>query len=93
MSGLKPAGGMNPAIEAADEALETDDVDGLAKQIAARVEKEVRERFKKARETGRAADESVEAGRAHVAAYVEYVHFVEALHSVLSGSHGHGDEE
>jgi hypothetical protein len=90
-TGLKPAGGIRPAIAAADRALAEGDVDALAEKIAARVEEEVRRRFRAALETRDAADGSVEAGRDHVAAYVEYVHFVEAIHAVLSG-HGHGEE-
>ncbi len=38
-------------------------------------------------------DESVKAGRDYVAAYVEYVHFVEALHDIVTAAdahHGHG---
>jgi hypothetical protein len=38
-------------------------------------------------------EDSVEKGREYVEAYVEYTHFVEALHDVIEyGSTGHGHQ-
>ena len=34
-------------------------------------------------------DESVEAGREYVEAYVAFVHYVEELHNMISGDGGH----
>jgi hypothetical protein len=35
------------------------------------------------------AEESPEAGRAFVSAYVDYVHFVEGVHGFLAGGESH----
>ncbi len=52
----------------------------------------IRERFARASETRKHMDESVTSGRAYVAAYVEYVHFVERLHSdATAGATHHGE--
>jgi hypothetical protein len=48
--------------------------------VTAHVAEGVRERFVRARDAKANADASVEAGRAYVAAYVDYMHYVEALH-------------
>ncbi len=91
-TGLKPAGTIDPAFVAADRALETGSVDKLAEEIAKHVAEGVKARFAHAREARLHADESVEAGRAYVAAYVRYIHYVEALHA--AGKHeGHGEAE
>ena len=34
-------------------------------------------------------NESVDAGREYVEAYVEYVHYVEGLHNAVAGKGGH----
>jgi hypothetical protein len=49
----------------------------------------IRQRFAEAREKKTHADESVEAGREFVAAYVEYVHYVESLHETAQASGAH----
>ncbi len=44
-------------------------------------------------ETKKHADESVQAGREYVEAYVQYVHFVDGVHNMISGhGTGHGAE-
>ena len=88
-SGLKPAGSVDPAILAADRALAEGSADELAREIGKHVADGVKERFERARATKLRADESVEAGRAYVAAYVEYVHYVEALHAAGAERHHH----
>lgn len=89
-TGLKPAeGGAPDAIAKSDEALETGDVDELASRIGRAVEESVRERFAAAIEAKKAANDSVEAGRKYVAAYVEFVHYVEGVHDLTTGHGGH----
>jgi hypothetical protein len=83
-TGLKPAGTVDRGIAAADEALEKGSADRLATELAEGVTVGLRERFLKVVAARRHADDSVEAGRAYVAAYVEYVHFVEAVHALTS---------
>jgi hypothetical protein len=83
-TGLKPAGTVDPGIAAADKALDKGSADKLASEIGERVAAALRERFAKVVAARRHADESVEAGRAYVAAYVEFIHYVEAVHALAS---------
>lgn len=87
-TGLKPAGTIDPGIAAADKALKTGSADRLAAEIGERVAAGLRERFEKVVAAKAHADESVEAGRAYVAAYVEYVHYVEAVHALSAAPGG-----
>lgn len=89
-TGLKPAGtGIEPIVRAADEALERGSVDKLVKDITAETAAGIRKRFTEANEKRKHANQSVEAGREYVAAYVEYVHYVERLHETASTSAHH----
>ena len=83
-TGLKPAADTPPAIAAADQALVTGSVDDLARDVSAAVAAAVQKRFERARELKVHAEESPEAGRRYVAAYVEYVHFVEKVSGLAS---------
>lgn len=92
-TGIQPAGTkVEPIVEKSDKALDIGSVDDLAKQVSAHVEKGIRERFAKAVEAKKHAAESVEAGRKYVAAYVEYVHYVEGIHGAVMGQAGHHEE-
>lgn len=84
-TGLKPAGTIDPGFLAADKALEEGSIDELSGNLAEAVQEGLRERFAEVLERKEQADESIEAGRAYVAAYVEYAHFVEAIHTTTSG--------
>lgn len=90
-TGLKPAGSVDPAIAAADRALESGDVDQLADETAAAVREGIRRRFADAYDKRKVAEKSVEQGRQYVQAYVEFTHFVEGVaHLVAAGpSHKH----
>lgn len=92
-TGLKPAGtDLGPAIPAADRALDTGSVDALVKLLTEEVAAGVRQRFSHALEAKRSAEASVEAGRRFVAAYVEFMHYVERVHAEATGtaaSHEH----
>lgn len=92
-TGLKPAGSVDPAIAAADHALETGNVDKLADDTAASIRDAIRHRFTDAYNKRKVAEQSVEQGRQYVQAYVEFTHFVEgATHLVSVGaSHKHLD--
>jgi len=81
-TGLKPAGGINPGIAAADDALDRGSADKLADGISGAIAAGLRERFAKVIAAKTRADESAERGRAYVAAYTEYVHYVEAIHEL-----------
>lgn len=98
-TGLKPAGSIEPIYMRADTALDEGTVESLSDGIAAAVREQIKERFERALQERAHADESVEAGRTYVAAYVDYMHFVERLDQLLGhhagaepveAEHGHG---
>ena len=81
-TGLEEAGTpIDPAIAASDRALETGSVDALARLLAAEAEQGIRERFERVAKARGEAAKSVARGRDYVAAYVEFTHYVERLHS------------
>jgi len=88
-TGLKAAGTVDPAVAAADRALENGSVDGLVKNITHAVSRGIRERFARAIEKKQHVDESLDAGREFVEAYVEFVHYVERLHLDAAGKSLH----
>lgn len=90
-AGLKAAGTVEPVVAKADQALEQGAVDGLAKAIAAHTEEGIRERFEHALKTKKHAQDSVQAGREYVEAYVTYVHYVEGITQAVHGSAHHAD--
>ncbi|MGD0338757.1 MAG: DUF6448 family protein [Bacteroidota bacterium] len=80
-TGLKPAGsGLSPATESADRALETGKIDPVIQLIGNNIKSGIGERFHKVMELKKEIGKSIEAGRAYVATYVEYVHYIERLH-------------
>lgn len=88
-TGLKPVGAVEPAVAMADAALAAGTGDELAARIATHAGGAVLERYVRVRAARERAGESVEAGREYVAAYVDYVHFVEALVGVVHRGPGH----
>ena len=90
-SGIKPAGGIDPAVMAADLALEKGNIDDLVARITHKFEQNVRERFAAALNTKARSEESVVEGREFVKEYVQYVHYVEAVHNAVAaaGEHSH----
>ncbi len=93
-TGLK-AEPVEPIIAESDKALESGSVDNLVKHVADAVVKGIRERFEHAKEAKKHVDESVEAGRKFVEAYVEFTHYVERLHmnAIGHGIHPHTKTE
>lgn len=88
-TGIKPAGNIDPAVKAADAALEKGDIDDLLARISRKFEETARERFAAALSAKAQAGESVAAGREFVEAYVEYVHYLEDVHTAISAAGGH----
>jgi hypothetical protein len=90
-TGLKPAGQVEPVIVASDKALHQENVDELVNKITQRVEHEIRRRFQTALDKKKHVNQSVDAGRAYVRAYVDFTHYVEGLHKTITASvHEHG---
>jgi len=93
-TGLKSSvADLDPAVAAADKALETGSVDDLAKEIAHAVENGIKQRFQQTMEAKKHSDASVEAGREYVEAYVQFVHYVERLHQDAVGAALHENTE
>ena len=91
-TGLKPGEAVEPSIAAADKALETGSIDKLVNMVTEAVAHGIRERFLHTLEAKKHADESVEAGREFVKAYVDFTHYVERIHmnATAKGAH-HGE--
>ena len=92
-TGLKPVGVVEPIIAEADKVLDAGSVDSLTSEMSSHLTHGVKERFERAFELRKHKDESVEAGREYVEAYVEYIHYVEGIHIAVSGKGGHHDGE
>jgi hypothetical protein len=92
-TGLKPAGSeVDPVIVEADKVLEKGSADHLVKHMTEAVATGIQKRFQDASGKKKHANESVAAGREFVAAYVEFIHYVERLHQDATAggpSHGH----
>ena len=91
-TGLKPAGETEPVIAAADTALAVGSAEELVRLVTDAVAKGIRERHSRVLELSRLKDESVEAGRRYVAAYVEYTHYVERLQHDAESHAAHHQE-
>ena len=81
-----------PAVAGADHALQMGSVDDLVKLVSEDVAEGITSRFMHTLELKKHADESVEKGREFVASYVEFTHYVEALHAAASRAGGHHAE-
>ncbi len=94
-SGLKPAGTPVPhAVTAADRALAGGlPIAELSRHLAASVTEGVEQRYARVVALERRKNTSAEAGRAYVAAYVDYVHYVEAIAKTAAGAAEHGHTE
>ena len=92
-TGLKLAGTeVEPGIALADKAIESGSANELVEQVTAEVANGIRQRFARVQQAGKHAQESVDAGREYVAAYVEYIHYVENMHHAVTGPPSHAHE-
>ncbi len=83
-TGLKPAGSVDPGIEAADKALQSGSARELASRMSAAIAEGIQKRFALALERKKRAADSVDAGREYVEAYVDYIHYVETVNGLVS---------
>ena len=88
-TGLKPANSVDPGIQAADDALRSGSGNELASELASRVYAGIQERFALARERAAQATDSIDAGREYVEAYVDYIHYVENVHRLVTQGVSH----
>lgn len=94
-TGLKPATTkLDPAVETADKAIADGSIDHVIQLVTGDIATGIRRRFTRVVEVRKRADQSVEAGREFVEAYVDYVHYVENLHLIATGkAPGHTEVE
>lgn len=96
-TGLKDSTEPEPGIKAAEHALETKKADVLVNEITAGIGDAIRKRFSAVTNARTSADRSSEAGRAYVAAYVDFIHFIENIHVLTAtashSQHGEAGEE
>jgi hypothetical protein len=93
-TGLKPPGApLEPPIREADNALETGSVDKVVKLLTEEAATGIRKRFAEVQEKKRHTEHNVEAGCDLVAAYVEYVHYIEGLYQTAHAGGAHHETE
>ncbi len=90
-TGLKPASyKVAEGIEQADKAIDSGSLDSAETLLTSAVRSGLHTRFAEVIEARKHADDGVDAGRRYVAAYVEFIHYVERLH-VAATIAGHGE--
>lgn len=92
-TGIKPADAIEPIEAEADKALDAGSVDTLTIEMSQHLTGGVKERFDRVLDKKKHMDDSVDAGREYVEAYVEYLHYVEGVHMTIAGKVGHHPEE
>lgn len=89
-TGLKPAGySPAPGIADADHAVAHGSLTELEEDLSQAVSVQLRERFATLQRLTDHVSDDLAAGRAYVAAYVDFIHFVEEVHTLL----GHDELE
>lgn len=88
-TGLKPEGTAEPGITLADDALASGSADALLRQMTELVRHGIHERFERASAAKERAGESVPLGREYVSSYVEFIHYVAAIHDAASMESAH----
>jgi hypothetical protein len=93
--GLKPAGrNLGPAMPAADRAVASGNVEGLEELLTHALRGGLQARYEKLRAAQTFNPNNLAAGRAYVAAYVEFIHYAERLYSTaVDDAHGHYDRD
>lgn len=93
-TGLKATDAVDPVIAMTDESVAKGSAAGLLQDIGRKLDAGVRTRLARVVETSKHANDSVEAGREFVEAYVDYLHFVESLDTILNAQvhFDHGNE-
>lgn len=91
-SGLKPAGQPLPqALVLADRAVETGKLEPVSNLLAEQSGRALGERFEELRARKNFKADDLQAGRAFVAAYVRYIHTVEAIDTASTIAPGHAE--
>lgn len=88
-TGLKPAGTTKDIVKLTDQSIEDKDFDAFYAKLNNHIISILKEKYKKLMALEKVKNNSVEEGRAYVAAYVDYTHSVDALHDIFLGGGGH----
>ncbi|HEY9031513.1 MAG TPA: DUF6448 family protein [Kangiella sp.] len=86
-SGLQPSNSTSPIIQLADQALESGSPEELQNALLHKLSNKLNKSFSATKKAHKNADSSVDAGRKYVKEYVEFTHFVEAVHQLLEDAH------
>lgn len=89
--GLKPGSSVDPAVTLADEAIANKSVEKLSSVLSEALKSKLAKQFNAVVSSEKTADESVEAGREYVQAYVEFTHFAERIHGLIKGDAQHSE--
>ncbi|MDD5465193.1 MAG: DUF6448 family protein [Candidatus Omnitrophica bacterium] len=92
-TGIKPADAIDPIEAETDKALEVGSVDDLTTEMSRHLTSSIKERFTRVLDKEKHMNDSVEAGREYVEAYVEYLHYVVGVHKAIAGEDEHHHEE
>lgn len=89
-TGLKPAGrDLGPAIPAADTAIAGSSAEPVLNLLKDNIQNGVRQRFMEVSHRRDFDPADLQAGRAYVQAYVEFLHYVEGIYAASAASHAH----
>lgn len=88
-TGLKPAGSASPIIVMADQAIANKEVNTLTTKLDDHLNKVLADKYNEVMEKSLTKDNSTAEGREYVRAYVEYTHFLEAIHGIIEGGASH----
>lgn len=80
---------VDPIVAMADRALADGAADEMIGRINRHMAQAIEEKFQRVSAAREHKDDSVEAGREFVAAYVSYVHYVEGVHDAILATGGH----
>ncbi len=93
-TGIKATAEEEPAVAAADKALETGSDDALLALVQDKVHEGIHHRFLDTLKKKKEAGKSVEAGREFVEAYVQFIHYGEGIYLAAEKKKvTHGNEE
>jgi hypothetical protein len=88
-TGLKPAEAAEPLIIETDKMLTAGVLGEPMKMLQQEIAEGIRQRFARALEARKHAADSVLAGREYVEAYIDFTHYIEALHTIAKGEPHH----
>ncbi len=91
-TGLKDAP-VEPVVALAEKALTDGSAEVMSKELSAKLTKELQAKHAAVVKAQKGKDKSVKAGRKYVEAYVEYMHYVEGLHSSILAEGHHAKAE